>query len=148
MSKIEASPVGKAWSVVLLLTATMSASCASGQALAPAPFATQLRGEGEITITGWLRLRGEVMLFSSQEALRQKRRYPECISGVFKDQATQNLSRFDGKKVTLTGQLYRFESLGEEEAPLLQRKVLAGSVIPNFCFGENVLLISAMRTAR
>jgi len=77
--------------------------------------------------------------------MHAKQRYPDCISGVFKDQAAQNLSRFDGRKVTISGQLFRFESLGDEEAILLKRKVLDGSVVPNFCFGENVLLIKGIR---
>ena len=88
------------------------------------------------------------MLFASREAMQAKLRYPECISGVLKDQAAQNLSEFDGRKVTLSGQLFRFETLGNEVAPLLQRKMLDGSVIPNFCFGENVLLIKNVKNAR
>jgi hypothetical protein len=148
MSKIATSLINKVWSIMLLLTAAMSASYASAQALTPAPFATQVSGEGEITVTGWLLLRGEVMLFSSREALRQKKHYPECISGVFKDQTSKDLSKFDGKRVTLTGRLYRFDALEDEDAPLLKRKVLERSVIPNFCFGENVLLISAIKKAR
>lgn len=131
-----------------MLAASTSASCASSQALAPAEFTTQVKGTGEVSLTGWLRLRGEVMLFASREAMRAKRHYPDCISGVFKDQATQKLSRFDGNKVVISGQLVRFESLGDEDASILQRKVLAGSVIPNFCFGENVLLIKKIKRAR
>ncbi len=88
------------------------------------------------------------MLFSSQKAMESKLRFPECISGVMKGQASQNLSRFDGKKVTVTGQLFSYASLADEDAPLLQRKVLSGSVIPNFCFGDNVLLIKEIRIAR
>lgn len=132
----------------LLLVAVASSSCASGQALTPPDFVTQVKGQGDVRLTGWLQLRGEVMLFASREAMRTKLRYPDCISGVFKDQAAQDLSRFDGKRVIMAGQLFRFESLDDEDAPLLQRKVLAGSVIPNFCFGDNVLLISHIESAR
>lgn len=81
------------------------------------------------------------MLFVSPRAMQAKLRYPDCISGVMKDQGSQNLSRFDGRKVTVSGQLFSYKSLDDEDAPLLQRKILGNSVIPNFCFGENVLLI-------
>lgn len=84
------------------------------------------------------------MIFSSRQALQKKVKYPSCVSGVFSDQATRQLSQFDGKKVVVTGEMVRFDTLAEEDAPLLQRKVLAGSVIPNFCFGENVLLIRSI----
>lgn len=143
MNKIEELPV-RACAFALLL----AASCASSQASTPPSFAATVKGAGNVTLTGWLQLRGEVMLFASQEAMRAKRRYPECISGVFKGQAPQNLSGLDGIKVSVTGELFRFESLKEEKAPLLARKVLAGSVIPNFCFGDNVLLISDIKKER
>lgn len=88
------------------------------------------------------------MLFANREAMQTRSRFPDCISGVFKDQATQQLSQFNGKRVIVTGQLFRYESLDDEDAPLLQRKVLAGSVIPNFCLGDNVLLISQIEIER
>jgi hypothetical protein len=122
-------------------------SCASGQAPISTSFAEQVKGKGIVHLTGWLQLRGEVMLFSSRNAMQAKLQYPSCISGVFKDQEVQNLSYLDGQRVTLTGELFRFDSLANEDAPLLQRKVLAGSVIPNFCFGENVVLVSSIENA-
>lgn len=115
---------------------------------APVGFATQLQGKGEVNLTGWVRLWGEVMLYVSREAMQSKLHYPSCISGVFKNQADQTLSGIDGKKVVISGQLYKFSSLSEEDAPLLQREVLGGSVIPNCCFGENVLLVRKIDLAR
>jgi hypothetical protein len=141
------SPV-KTWGIALVLAAATSASCASVQTPAHAKFAAQVKGTGGIHLTGWLRLRGEAMIFSSQKAMEAKLRFPECISGVMKDQASQDLSRFDGMKVIVSGQLFSFASLVDEDAPLLQRKVLSASVIPNFCFGENVLLIKEIRIAK
>ena len=138
----------KAWRVALVLATSPSASCAPIQTFTPAEFATRVKGTGTVNLTGWLRLRGEVMLFVSPEAMQSKLRYPDCISGVFKDHASRKLPEFDGKKVIISGQLFKYDSLGDEDAPLLQRKVLAGSVIPNFCFGENVLLISEIKKAR
>jgi len=135
----------KAWRFVLMLAA--STSCALPPVSAPADFVTQVKGAGEVDLAGWLGLRGEVMLFASREAMQSRLRYPDCISGVFKDQAERKLSHFDGKKVIISGQLFKYDSLDDEDAALLQRKVLAGSIIPNFCFGENVLLIKSIKRA-
>lgn len=131
----------KAWRVVLTLAISTSASCMSPQVKAPSDFVAQIKGAGEVNLTGWLRLRGEVMLFVNQEAMHSNLRYPYCISGVFPDQAERNISYFDGKKVIIYGELFKYESLDSEDASILQRKLLAGSVVPNFCFGERVILI-------
>lgn len=131
----------------ILLTISALASCASVQTRAPSEFSAQVKGEGDVELRGWLILRGEVMLFSTREAMRLKLNYPDCISGVFSDHIAQDLSQFDGKRVIVTGRLYRYDTLDEEEAPVLKRRVLSGSVIPNFCFGDNVLLIKHIEVA-
>jgi hypothetical protein len=132
----------------VLLAISALASCASAQTRAPSEFSAQVKGEGDIELKGWLRLRGEVMLFSTREAMRSSLNYPDCISGVFSDHIAQDLSQFDGKRVIVTGKLYRYDTLDEEEVPILKRKVLSGSVIPNFCFGDNVLLIKHIEVAQ
>jgi hypothetical protein len=71
-------------------------------------------------------------------------KFPHCISGVFNNQAERKLSEYDGKLVSLTGILYKYSDLSDEQRPLLQRKMLANSVVPNFCFGSNVLLIKTI----
>lgn len=146
MSGIEMART-KSRALALLLAVSASASCASGKGLSPADFAVQVKGSGPVRITGWARLRGEIMVFPSRQAMQQKSRYPACVSGVFQDQASRELAQYDGKKVIITGDLVRFDTLTDEDAPLLRRKVLAGSVIPNFCFGENVLLIRSIEKA-
>ena len=55
------------------------------------------------------------------------------------------LSEYDGKAVTVAGVLYRYSELPDEPRALLKRKVLADSVVPNFCFGTNVLLIQTIK---
>jgi hypothetical protein len=104
-------------------------------------------GTGGVAITGWAHVRGEVMLFASAEDMRAKSKYPECISGVFSDHYAMDLAKFEGKKVSISGSLRKYESLAYEARSVLPRKMLEGSVISNFCFGENVLLISSIREA-
>lgn len=81
------------------------------------------------------------MIFDTPAAMDGKVSFPHCISGVFANQAALDLSSFDGKVVNVSGTLLKYADLKLEDSPVLPRKILAGSVIPNFCFGNNVLLI-------
>ena len=81
------------------------------------------------------------MLYSSRFDLEEENRYPTCISGIFEDYSPENLSIFDNQYVTLFGEVIKYSSLSYENRPVLPRRVLLNNVIPNFCFGEYVLLI-------
>ncbi|MEA1647423.1 hypothetical protein UAJ10_00140 [Nitrospirillum sp. BR 11164] len=107
-------------------------------------FARKIAGRGTIQIRGWARLRGELMIFDSTASRDGKVSFPHCISGVFTNQAAIDLSFFDGKLVQVTGQIFKYDDLKLEDSPLLPRKTLAGSIVPNFCFGSNVLLIESL----
>jgi hypothetical protein len=107
-------------------------------------FEETVSGHGSIQLTGWAKLRGELMIYPDRESMDAALRYPKCISGVFNDQADTKLSEYDGKLVKITGVLYKYSDLTNEQRPLLQRKMLGNSVVPNFCFGSNVLLIKTI----
>jgi len=108
-------------------------------------FAEKISGSGEVRLTGWAKLRGELMIYADRESMDRASKFPHCISGVFRSQAAMHLSEYDGQVVTVTGVLYRYSELPDEQRPLLRRKVLADSVVPNFCFGANVLLIQTIK---
>lgn len=110
-----------------------------------ATFAATISRNGAVSLTGWAKLRGELMIYRDHESMDRDLKFPYCISGVFRNQAEMKLSEYDGKLVTVTGVLYKYSDLPDEKRPLLQRKMLADSVVPNFCFGTNVLLIETIK---
>src|SRR6185312_7470125 len=112
-----------------------------------ATFAEIISRKGTVSLTGWSKLRGELMIYRDHESMSRDLKFPHCISGVFPHQAKMKLSEYDGKLVTVTGVLYKYSDLPDEQRPLLQRKVLGDSVVPNFCFGTNVLLIETIKLA-
>jgi len=72
-------------------------------------------------------------------------RFPRCISGVFSDQYQRDLSAYDGKHVNVTGKLFVYSDLPDEDRPAIPRKMLSDSIIINWCFGQNVLLIKGIK---
>lgn len=108
-------------------------------------FAAKASRDGEVSLTGWAKLRGELMIYRDHGSMDHGLKFPYCISGVFRNQAEMKLSEYDGKLVTVIGVLYKYADLPNEKRALLQRKVLADSVVPNFCFGTNVLLIETIK---
>lgn len=97
-----------------------------------------------VTLTGWASIRGEVLLYDSKEAMIA-RDHSRCISAVFDHQQPDRLTKFESKKVVLSGWEVEYRLLPNEDAPILQRKILGHSIIPNFCLKEKVVLISSMR---
>jgi hypothetical protein len=123
-------------------------SCTSMSSQTDPQFQDRLEKLGKAEITGWLQVNGEALIYSSKEQMKKDAVYPFCVSGVFEHHDPSRLEPFDGHKVTVTGTLYRFESLAQENSPVIPRRLLAGSVIPNFCNGPTVLLIDEMRPAQ
>lgn len=81
------------------------------------------------------------MIYDSRSSMEDHLKYPHCVSAVFVNQEKMNLSSYNGKMVKISGILYKYSDLPNEDSPVLPRKILSGTVIPNFCFGDNVLLI-------
>jgi hypothetical protein len=135
--------------VFLLLTAcAFMTSCMSNKPQdSNAFFAHAVLGSGKVSLTGWTKLSGELELYADRESLDHALRFPNCISGVFSDQYERDLSAYDGKRVRVTGELFSYSDLPEEDRPILQRKMLGDSVIVNMCFGRNVLLIKSIKIA-
>ena len=60
-----------------------------------------------------------------------------------------DLRSYDRNRVAIVGTLYDFAELpNDEDTPVLRDKLLDGVTIPNFCFGEKVLLLRSIRYAR
>ena len=113
---------------------------------ATASFEDKVAGNGSVQLTGWVRLAGEFVVYSDAESMNQKLKFPHCISGVFSDQYDRkDLSEYNGHLVTVTGRLFKYSDLPDEDRPVLPRKMLGDSVVPNWCFGPNVLLINSMK---
>lgn len=121
--------------------------CAHKQIAQSTEFTDRVSGAGKVTLLGWAQLAGELVLYSDQNSLREDRLYPYCISGVFKDQYERDLVAYDGKRVIVVGQLTPYSSLDYEDNSPLPRRMLEGIVIPNWCFGDNVILINSIQLA-
>jgi hypothetical protein len=107
-------------------------------------FADKVSRLGPARLSGWVRVRGEFMIYPDSASMRSEAKYPRCLSGVFTDQAARDFSAYDGKQVTISGVLVRYSTLPDEQSPVLPRKILSGSVVPNFCLGDNVLLVKSI----
>jgi hypothetical protein len=138
------------WAVFLSLIAVALSSCVHGKSVMERDeFASKVSGRGYVEVTGWLRMAGEMMLYADQAALEKDLRYPYCISGVFQDQYKMDFSKFDGNRVLISGDLLDYDTLEYEKVrtELAPRKAISDTVVPNFCFGQNVFLAKAIRLA-
>lgn len=87
------------------------------------------------------------MLFRSREAMMRHQRFPNCISGVPSQTANVAMATINERRVVVSGYLVDYNSLAYEDQSPLPRRDIGRSVIPNFCFGSKVLLISRVRVA-
>ncbi len=133
----------------IILAVMLLGGCASaGDAVS---FRSQVEGSGDVRLIGWASYHGEMTLYSSRQAMRTGSRYPDCISAVFPHQSlgqNEELRAIDGRQVILTGALYLYSTLPDEDRSLIPRKVLEGTVVPNWCFGDNVVLIDTIEEVR
>lgn len=129
----------------LLPTLALLFGCAaSDRNLVPSASTHDLRDQ---RFVGWFGWAGEFLLYDDPESLRLQKKAPHCTSGVFLHQYTRKLRQYEGKKVEIIGSLHRFSELPWEGPPgtVLNRRVLGDSVIPNFCYGSEVLLAKSIR---
>jgi hypothetical protein len=126
-----------------LITACLSTEPKSSNA----SFVEKVKGSGTVQLTGWAKLSGELEIYSDRESFDRPSRFPNCISGVFSDQYERDLRAYDGKRVTVIGELFKYSDLPYEDRPAIPRKMLSDSVIINWCFGQNVLLIRSIKIA-
>jgi len=134
-------PLSLAFVLHVLITGCMSHELIRSNA----SFADTVSGSGTITVVGWSKLYGELDIYPDRESFDHSLMFPNCISGVFSHQEGMNLSAYDEEWVTVTGELFRFSDLPDEQRPAIPRKMLSGSVITNWCYGDNVLLIKSIR---
>ena len=100
---------------------------------------------------GWLKYRGEVMLFNTQADYLASTKprpgaSPRCVSGVLAGN-DRNLRPWDGRRVIITGRLVNYESLKDENRVVIPRKMLARKIISNFCLRDQIILITSLRRA-
>jgi hypothetical protein len=128
---------------------TFLSACAGVSVQDNVSFQDKIAGTGVIQLTAWARLRGEFMIYPDAESMNRPLKYPQCISGVFGNQAEiiKGPSAYDGKLVTLTGELLNYSDLPDEDRPILPRKMLSQSVVLDACLGPKVLLIKTMNLA-
>ena len=100
-----------------------------------------LRENEHVEMSGWLAVNGEYELYSTKDALRDRLKFPHCVSGVMGNHHPEEISRYSGKLVKITGIVKDFESLPLESDYPLARKIVNGTVVVNNCFGPVVLLI-------
>ncbi len=131
--------------VLALILALASSACTP---LPSISFSESLESKSQVQLTGWARVHGELMLYPTRASFESHDRYPNCISGRFSVEGPEDLDEYDGKRVTVRGTLYDYDSLPNDDAPLLQRKLINGLTIPNFCFGKRVLLLSSIKITR
>lgn len=129
----------------ILLVYLSVAACSYHQDNIHPRFEDAVEGIGLVEISGWANLSGEVKIYSDKAAMLDGSKYPKCISGVFKDHEHKNLKPFEGRRVRIVGTIFRYHDLPEEKNTLLPRKMLDGTVIPNFCFGKNVILLKSIQ---
>jgi hypothetical protein len=135
----------KVAAMVIILCGLLIA-CVSRQAhRSDASFANKVSTSGIIQLVGWAKLHGEFEIYADRESFDQELKFPNCISGVFSDQYEKDFSEYDGKRVTVTGELFVYSELPNEDRPVIPRKMLSGVVIPNWCYGRNVLLIKTIQ---
>lgn len=132
---------------MLAASALMSSCIANGPRDSDASFVKKVEARGTVRLTGWAKLSGELEIYRDRESLQGALRFPNCISGIFSDQYVRKLSVYDGKQITVTGELFSYLDLPDEDRPMIPRKILGDSVIVNMCFGRNVLLIKSIKIA-
>lgn len=123
-------------------------SCSRATSVHRPTFDQQLDPGTRVELKGWLTTRGEFRLFVSKNAMRRKARYPECVSGVMEGHRAASFQKLQGKHVTVIGTVWDYESLPEEQAPVVARKKLGNSIITNWCFGPKVLLVDRIDELR
>jgi hypothetical protein len=118
-------------------------------------FAAKVQKLGAVELTGWARLKYEVILYEDTDAMNDPGDdkyptavFPRCVSGVFADQSAriETLRTFDGQKVTIKGEIVDYKSL-PDEGGFLARKAIGKSAVINNCFGKNVLRIESIKLA-
>jgi len=140
--------------LVLLISLCLTA-CAT-RAVTPSQFAAAVQKTGMVDLTAWLQHAGELVFYDEKSSLdvssassRQRGpdiRYPQCISGVFPnwDDRSDYFMKYNKRKVRVRGRLVKWDSL--EEAGIHSRN-LSGMDVYNWCFGDNVLLLTSITLA-
>ena len=138
----ESTVTGQILTILMALLIFGGQACGAGTM--STDFPERVSKLGELNTHAWMRVRGEAMLHTDRVAFEQHAKFPRCVSGVFANQRGLDLTRYDGREVVVAGQLVDYASLPNDGSALLPRKILNGSIIPNFCFGANVLLVRSI----
>jgi hypothetical protein len=87
------------------------------------------------------------MIYSDSKSMKQRLTFSHCISGVFPKQYDLDLSACGGKLVVVNGELFTYDDLPDDGGSVLQRKLVADTIVNDACLSPKVLLIKTMRLA-
>lgn len=103
---------------------------------------------GSVRLVGWIRRHGEMEFYKESGPMAKNSGPLHCISGVLADEYTPErlrwLDSLERSHVVLEGRVIDYETLPDEDRPLIPRKTLESQVVPNWCFGSKVLLIERL----
>src|ERR1700722_15983700 len=85
-------------------------------------FIDKVASKGSVRLIGGAKLSGEFEIYSDYQSLEARARFPNCISAVFSDQyARRDLSTYDGRLVSVVGDLFTYQELPDEDRAILPR---------------------------
>ncbi len=100
-------------------------------------------GDEVIDVSGWVQERGEIMLYSSPQAMEasfsEVRTFPDCISGTGSREVLNRAKKYSGKLVRLRAVIRAYESLPTNGRLLPSFALINGEILPNYCDGDLVL---------
>lgn len=124
-----------------------SSSCTSNRTITyPPTFDDFIEGQS-VLLNGWLKVRGEVMLYVSEEAMQAGRTSPDCISGALPGQSASTVAYLEGQRVIVAGRVVSYYGLPQEPTTIIPRRILNNSIISNFCLGGWVIAVDSINRA-
>lgn len=124
---------------------TLLSSCASQMENSEKGFEEILSRGGRVVLTGWLRVKGEAVIYADHKHMRDQALYPHCVSGVFERHEASRISSLDLQRVVVIGTVFEYGSLAYEDSAVIPRRVLQGSIVSNWCLGDKVLLLEEIQ---
>lgn len=129
-------------SLIILFSAAL---CGCSTINVPVSFDQLTRVGGKVRLVAWARVKGEILLFPNELAMRNLDSYPNCVSAKLRGDRADNLEKYDRHKVAITGQVVTYSNLKNDGEPLFGRRILDGETAPNACLGDIVILLDSIK---
>ena len=130
---------------MLVVTFTNLVPCGHAGSPHTSAFRDLVCGSTKVQLRGWALVRGELILFSTPEAMERHSKFPNCVSGVLPNMRDIARVAYDRKEVEVVGTPVEFNSLPDDPINDDIQKSVAGTPIVNWCFGSKVLLLDSIR---